>query len=187
MILFFRFNAGKIPTRAKVLHFTLFVKKPIIGRMSTTRILFVCQGNICRSPLAMFLLRFRLQERGLEEEFVVTSAGLEKSTQGEDMHEGSKRELDAHHVPYQKHEAHMLSPKEYLQQDYVIVMEGYQKIGIKRMMSGAHPEKLHRLLDFTPLKRDIADPYYTGDFATAYADISKGIDGFIEEVAKKAS
>ena len=156
-----------------------------MGGMNPTRVLFVCQGNICRSPAAMFLLRYRLKELGLENDYIVTSAGLEKSTQGEDMHIESKKQLDAHHVPYEKHAAHMLSPKEYLEQDYVIVMEGYQKINIKRMMSGAHPEKLRRLLDFTPLKRDIADPYYTLDFDTAYADIEKGVEGFVNEVVLK--
>ena len=121
----------------------------------------------------------------MENDYLVTSAGLEKSTEGEDMHDESKKRLDAHHIPYAGHAAHMLSPKEYLQQDYVIVMEGYQKISIKRMMSGAHMEKLFRLLDFTPLKRDIADPYYTLDFDAAYEDIEKGVEGFISQVVKK--
>ncbi len=153
--------------------------------MNPLRILFVCQGNICRSPLAMFLLRYRLKEMGLESEYIVSSAGLEKSTQGEDIHLESKKELEKHHIPYERHEAHMLTPKEYLAQDYVIVMENYQKIAIKRMMSNAHPEKLHRLLDYTDEKRDIADPFYTLDFVAAYQDIEKGIEGFISKEIKR--
>ncbi len=153
--------------------------------MNPTRILFLCQGNICRSPAAMFLLRYRLKELGLENDYIVTSAGLEKSTLGEDMHPESKKELDEHHIPYETHAAHMLAPKEYLSQDYVIVMENYQKIAVKRMMSNAHPEKLHRLLDYTEEKRDIADPFYTLDFTSAYQDIEKGIEGFINKEIKK--
>lgn len=153
--------------------------------MNPLRILFVCQGNICRSPAAMFLLRHRLEELGLENDYIVASAGLEKSTQGEGIHPESKKELTEHHIPSPHHEAHMLTPKEYLAQDYVIVMESYQKIAIKRMMSNAHPEKLHRLLDYTDEKRDIADPFYTLDFHSAYLDIEKGIEGFIKLEIRK--
>ena len=147
--------------------------------MEKKKIMFVCQGNICRSPLAMFLLRYRIKELGLEEEYEVTSAGLESSTKNEDMHKKSKEQLDLHDIPYGPHKAHMLNPREYLEQDYVLYMENYQKITIKRMMSNNHPEKLHRLYDYTGEKRDIADPFYTGDFVTAYKDISEAIDNFI--------
>ncbi len=147
--------------------------------MSKTKIMFVCQGNICRSPLAMFLLRYRIKEMGYEDEYEIISAGLETSTKGEDMHVESKKQLDLHNIPYGPHKAHMLSPREYLEQDFVLYMENYQKIAIRRMMSGNHPEKMHRLYDYTGEERDIADPFYTGDFKTAYDDISEAIDNFI--------
>ncbi len=153
--------------------------------MEPIKIIFICQGNICRSPAAMFLLRHKLSLLGLGENYVVTSAGLENSTSGQDMHQGSKDQLDIHHIPYAPHSAHKLSVKEYLSADYVITMENVQKIYIKRMMSGSKPEKLHRLLDFCGEKKDIADPFYTGDFAKAYEDISRGVDGFIASVVSK--
>jgi protein-tyrosine phosphatase len=149
--------------------------------MEKRKILFVCQGNICRSPLAMFLLRYKLKEIGKDDDFEITSAGLENSTKGEDMHPESKKQLDEHEIPYQEHHAHPLSPKEFLEQDYVLYMENYQKIAIKRMMSNNHIEKLHRLFDYTGECRDIADPYYTGDFVTAYLDIDKALDCFIQK------
>lgn len=101
------------------------------------------------------------------------------------MHQGSKDQLDIHHIPYTAHSAHKLSVKEYLSANYVITMENVQKIFIKRMMSGSKAEKLHRLLDFCGEKQDIADPFYTGDFSKAYEDISRGVDGFIASVIKK--
>ncbi len=148
------------------------------------KILFICQGNICRSPMAMFLLRDKLSKLTLKEEVCVTSAALESSTKGEDMHPKAKEQLDMHSICYTKHSAHPLSIKEYLEMDYVLYMESYQKITMKRMMSNNHMEKAHRLFDYTGIKKDIADPYYTGDFSLAYQDIEKGIDAFIEKELK---
>ena len=145
------------------------------------KIIFICQGNICRSPMAMFILRYKLSQLGLEKEYEVTSAGLERSTQGEDMEPRSKKQLDLAKIPYSEHHAHLLHPRELLDMDYVLYMENYNRVLISRMMSGRHLDKTHRLLDYTDEKRDIADPYYTGDFQKAFEDIMKGIDGFLRK------
>lgn len=149
-------------------------------------IMFVCQGNICRSPMGMFILRNRLKELGLENEYEVTSAGLERSTENLDMERRSKEQLDNAKIPYGEHKAHMLTPREYLAMDYVLFMENYNKVLISRLMSKRHMEKAHRLLDYTEEKRDIADPYYTGDFKTAFEDIQKGVEGFLQNELLKA-
>ena len=147
-----------------------------------TKIIFICLGNICRSPLAMFLLTYKLKQLGLEDKYEVTSAGLESSTAGEDMHEGSKKELNEHNIPFTTHSAHKLTLADYASADYVIVMEQYQKIKIKRFVSNVNVNKIHTLLEYTDEKRDIQDPYYTGDFKTAYEDIALGIEGFINKI-----
>ena len=144
-------------------------------------IMFVCQGNICRSPMGMFILRHKLKELGLENEYEVISCGLEISTKGEDMEPRSKEQLTKANIPYEKHEAHMGHPREFLSQDYILYMENYNRVLISRMMSNRHLEKAHRLLDYTDDKRDIADPYFTNDFSKAFDDISKGIEGFIQK------
>ncbi len=149
------------------------------------KILFVCQGNICRSPMAMFLLRYRLQELGLDKEYLVFSAGLERSTESSDMDMRSKKELDDANIPYGEHKAHMAYPRELLDMDYILYMENYNRILIKRMMSNKNMETIHRLLDFSDDPRDIVDPFYTGDFHVAYLDIKKGIDAFVEKVILK--
>ncbi len=142
-------------------------------------IYFICQGNICRSPMAMFILRYRLKQLGLENEYEVKSAALESSTAGEDMYLFAKKQLDAHNIPYAEHSAHKLTLPEYLSADYILVMEKYQKIEIKRNMSSVHIEKVHQLLEFTDSPMDIDDPFANRDFATAYSQIEKGVEGFI--------
>ncbi len=150
-------------------------------------IYFICQGNICRSPMAMFILRKRLSDLNLTNEYIVKSAALESSTSGEDMYPLAKKQLDLHNIPYETHAAHKLTLSEYLSADYILVMEKYQKIDIKRNMSSAHIEKVCLLLDFTDDSRDIDDPFYNRDFAKAYSDIEKGIEGFISsEILKKS-
>ena len=145
------------------------------------KIMFVCQGNICRSPLAMFILRYRLKELGLEDEYQVISGGLERSTENLDMDARSKKELDAAKIPYSLHKAHMVLPRELLEMDYILYMENFNRITISRLMSNKKLDNSHRLLDYSDDKRDILDPYYTGDFHTAFKDIYKGIDAFIHQ------
>lgn len=145
------------------------------------KIMFVCTGNVCRSPMGMFMLRNRLRQLGIEQEYDVVSAGLLESTKGEDMHPKCKAELEKAGIPFDVHAAHPLRPREFLEMDYVLYMEKYQKIEIKRMMNGRHMEKAHRILDYTDEPRDLADPYYTNDFDKAYQDLALGIQAFIDK------
>lgn len=144
------------------------------------KILFICQGNICRSPAGMFYLRYKLKELGLESEYEVTSAALEMSTKGMDMENQMKAELDKHNIPYTTHSAHKLNPREFLEQDYVLYMEAYQRIEISRIMSNNHMEKAHRLYDYTGVEKDILDPYMSGDYKTACDEIIEAVDAFIQ-------
>lgn len=144
------------------------------------KILFICQGNICRSPAAMFYLRHRLDELSLLDQYLVTSAALEMSTDGMDMEQNMKDELDKYNIPYHLHGAHKLNPREFLEQDYVLYMEKYQKILIGRIMSNNHMEKAHRLYDYTGVGKDILDPYVNGDYETAFKDIMTAVDAFID-------
>lgn len=143
------------------------------------KIMFICQGNICRSPMAMFYLRYRLEQLGLQNEYEVTSAALEDSTKGQDMEPKAKEELDKAHIPYTQHSAHKLNIREFMEQDYVLYMEAYQKIEISRMMSSKALAKAYRLYGFTGVSKDIEDPYYTGDFETAFNEIREAVDDFI--------
>lgn len=145
-------------------------------------IIFICQGNICRSPMAEFILKDKLNKLNLLSSFKVTSAALESSTHNEDMDERAKEQLKKHNIPFTKHYAHQLTIPEFMAADYVIVMEKYQKILIKRMLNsskGIH--KVERLLHYSEKDGDIIDPYFFNNFEEAYNNIEKGIDGFINK------
>ncbi len=136
--------------------------------------------------MGMFILRKRLKELNLSDQYEVKSAALESSTAGEDMYPKAKEQLDIHNIPYTLHSAHKLTLAEYLSADYVLVMEKYQKIEIKRNFSSTHIGKVCLLADFTDSPKDIDDPFYNRDFAKAYSEIEKGVEGFISsEILKK--
>ena len=138
--------------------------------------------------MAMFYLRYRLKQLGLENEYQVTSAALEISTKGMDMEKLAKEELVKNQIPFEQHSAHQLNPKEFMSQDYVLYMEAFQKIQISRLMSGHGMERTHRLYDYTGTKKDIEDPYFTGDFDTAFKEVKEAVDAFVDkEITKKNS
>lgn len=144
-------------------------------------IIFICQGNICRSPMAEFILKDRLTKLNLLDSFKVTSAALESSTDKEDIEVRAKEQLDLHNIPYTKHSAHKLTIPEFIEADYVIVMEKYQKILIKRILSSSTTiNKVQRLMYYTDNDQDIIDPYFFNNFAEAYNNIEKGVDGFVK-------
>lgn len=145
-------------------------------------IIFICQGNICRSPMAEFILKDKLKKLNLLSSFKVTSAALESSTFDEDMDDRAKEQLNKHNIPFTKHSAHQLTIPEFMAADYVIVMEKYQKILIKRMLnSSKNLHKVERLLHYSDIDKDIIDPYFFHNFEEAYNNIEKGIDGLIEK------
>lgn len=145
------------------------------------KVMIVCQGNICRSAMGKFMLIKKLNDLHIDDVFVFSS-GLESSTFGLDMEERAKEVLKKNSIPFEKHSAHKIRPKEFLNMDYVLYMENFHKIELSRIMSNKNMEKAYRLLDFTNEKRDIDDPYYTGDFNKAYQDIDKSLDAFIDTV-----
>ncbi len=148
--------------------------------MKKINILFICQGNIGRSPTAMFLLQHRFRQLGIEDDYEVTSAALESTTEGCDMDDCAKAVLDKHHIPYTKHHAHQLTDDEFLKQDYVLYMEDYQLFEIRIQMPEDFKAKLIKLSEYHN-EEEIKDPNYTGDFEKAYEEIDNGIDGFLKE------
>lgn len=145
------------------------------------KILFLCEGNICRSPTAMFLLRDLLAKHGLSDKYEVTSAGVDRPSEGKGLEPRAKAVLEAHHIPCEGHVSRYLVPKIYFQADIVLYMEQYNRILLSRLLSHPDVSKCHRLYDYTGVKKDIADPYFTGDFETAYNDIEKGVTAFFEK------
>ena len=142
-------------------------------------ILFVCLGNNCRSPMAEFVFRDLVQKRGLGERFSVASAATSTEELGNPVHPGTRRRLEREGISTYGKTAVQLCRRDYQKYDYLIGMEQRNLRGMLRIL-GEDPEgKVRRLLDFTDSPRDIADPWYTGDFDRTYDDVLEGCQGLL--------
>ena len=144
------------------------------------KILFVCLGNICRSPMAEFVFKDMVKKQGLESEFYIESAATSSEEIGNGMHHGTITKLKEKKIPYGNKRARQLSQKDYEKFDYILGMENSNLRNIYRMVGHDSESKIHRLLDFSENPRDIADPWYTGNFDQTYKDITEGCQAFFE-------
>lgn len=144
-----------------------------------TKILFVCLGNICRSPMAEFVFRDLVRREGLEERFTAASAATSAEELGNPVHPGARRRLEREGISTRGKTAVQLSRWDYQKYDYLIGMERRNLAGMLRILGGDPEGKVRRLLDFTDAPRDIADPWYTGDFDRTYDDVLEGCRGLL--------
>lgn len=145
------------------------------------RICFVCLGNICRSPMAEFIMKDLVKKNNLEKEFLIESRGTIAEV-GSDIHSGTKRELDKHNIPYGRHISTQLEKGDYDKYDYFIGMDNYNIMSMKKIFGT--DKKVYKLLDFTKNKEEIDDPWYTHNFSLTYDYISKGCEYFLEFLCK---
>ena len=138
------------------------------------KVLFVCLGNICRSPMAEFVFKDIVRKAGKERNFYIESAATSTEEVGSDMHYGTKEILDRYKIPYKKHTARQLKKEDYDKFDYIIGMDSGNIRGILRIVGEDNQNKVYKLLDFANENRDIADPWYTGNFKRTYDDVLKG-------------
>ena len=135
------------------------------------KIMFVCLGNICRSPMAEFVLKDMVDKKGLSKEFYISSSATSYEEIGNDMHYGAKDKLLQKGIPFSKRKAVRLTLEDYEKYDYIIGMEESNIRNIKKIVGEDIEHKVYRLLDFSKNPRDIADPWYTGNFEVTYNDI----------------
>ena len=145
------------------------------------KILFVCHGNICRSPMAEFVMKDLLAKAG-RTDVVVESAALHTDEIGSDIHGGTRRELARHGIPFAPRRAWLLSSGKLQEYDLVIGMDGANMRDLRRLARPEDASKLRKLLDFAGMDRDVADPWYTGDFEATYADVVAGCSALLKEV-----
>ena len=148
-----------------------------------TRILFICHGNICRSPMAEFVMKKLVREAGRESEFEIASAATSREEIGNDIYPPAKRCLSAHGIPYEKHAARQISPQDVLYYDYIVAMESYNLRNLQRLLGRVYTQQEARfslLLDFADRPGEVADPWYSGDFETAFRDIERGCRGLLK-------
>ncbi len=134
-------------------------------------IIFVCYGNICRSPMAEFLLKAMVGR----EKYQISSAATSTEEIGSPVHYGMRRILDRLGIDCSSHSAHQLTKSECDNADYIIGMEQSNVSAIKRICGEKNVGKVYRLLDFSSNPRDIADPWYTHDFEKTFGDIMEGL------------
>lgn len=143
------------------------------------KILFVCHGNICRSPMAEFVFRDMVQKRNLGAQFHIASAATSTEELGNPVHHGTVRKLREHGISTEGKYAVQLRKKDYQTYDYIIGMEYRNIRNIDRIIGSDSEHKVYKLLDFSENPRDIADPWYTGNFDRTYDDIVEGCEGFL--------
>ena len=147
-----------------------------------TKVMFVCLGNICRSPMAEFVLKDLVKKKGIEKEFVIKSSATSFEEIGNDFHYGTVKKLNSVGVPVEHREAVRLTKEDYKKYDYIIGMEERNVQNIIRIVGTDFENKVSRLLDFSSNPRDIADPWYTGNFDKTFEDILEGCNSFLEKI-----
>ncbi len=150
-----------------------------------TKILFVCLGNICRSPMAEFVFRDMVQKQGLGDRFSVASAATSTEELGNPVHPGTQRRLAREGISTRGKTAVQLTRRDYQRYDYLLGMEQRNLSGMLRILGSDPAGKVHRLLDFTDRPRDIADPWYTGDFDRTYDDVVEGCRGLLAHLLEE--
>ena len=148
-----------------------------------TRLLFVCTGNTCRSPMAEFVMRHLLETDGLVDSVAVASAGCQ-ATEGKDISKGTKTLLMEQHVPFTPHAATQFAKEHYEHYDYIIGIDKSNTDGIREIVGGDPQGKIHLLMDFAGENRDVNDPFATGDYRKTYEDILLGCKSLLNHIKK---
>ena len=142
--------------------------------MKKINILFVCLGNICRSPMAEFIMKYLVSEDGISDNYYISSAATSDEEQGNGMHYGTRRVLTDKGIPFTEHYARKLNKDDYDKYDYIIGMDQNNIRDMLLFFGGDPKNKISLLLSFAGENRSVADPWYTGNFEKTYNDIFLG-------------
>jgi len=147
------------------------------------RILFVCHGNICRSPMAEFVMKRLVAEAGLSDYFEIASAATSTEEIGNPVYPPARRKLAEHGIGCEGKTARQMTRSDYLYYDKVVAMDRNNLRNLRRMFGDDTEHKISLLMDHTHRPGDVADPWYTGDFEATWRDVLEGCRGLLDEMA----
>lgn len=151
------------------------------------RIMFVCHGNICRSTMAEFVMKDLVNKAGISDEIYVNSSATSREEIGHDTHPGTKRKLKEMGIAFTPRRALQITSEDYVNYNYIIAMDKNNLRNLKYIIPDDNENKISLLLNFSGENRDIADPWYTGNFDKTYDDVLKGCTGLLEHIKKTRS
>ena len=149
------------------------------------KILFICHGNICRSPMAEFVMKHLVAEDGIAEQFEIASAATSTEEIGNPVYSPARRKLAEHCISCEGKTARQMTRDDYHYYDYIIAMDRNNLRNLRRMFGEDTDHKISLLMDYTQRPGDVADPWYTGDFEATWVDVLEGCKGLLEYLEKR--
>lgn len=146
------------------------------------KILFVCHGNICRSPMAAYVMRNLVAKAGLAEQFVIDSAATSTEELGNPVYPPARRKLAEHGIDCAGHAARQMTRQDYETYDLLVAMDHNNLRNMQRFVGGDPQHKVSLLMDHTARPGDVADPWYTGDFEATWQDVLEGCTALLQEL-----
>lgn len=147
-----------------------------------TKILFICHGNICRSPMAEYVMKDLVRQRGLEDEFTIQSAATSREELGNRVYPPARAKLAQMGIPCGDHRAVQVTRRDYDAYDYLIIMDRNNRRNLMRIIGSDPEDKVHTLLSYAGIDRDVADPWYTGDFDVTFDDVVIGCRALLQNL-----
>lgn len=154
------------------------------GEIFMIRILFICHGNICRSTMAQSVMTHLVKQRHVDHLFYINSAATSREEIGNGPHYGTVRKLREVGIPVIPHRAVQMTKSDYEEYDYLIGMDTANIRNMQRIAGSDTDGKIYKLLTFAGSSRDVADPWYTGDFDSTYDDVLAGCSALLDYLLK---
>ena len=149
------------------------------------KILFVCYGNICRSPMAEFIMKDTAKKRGESQTFYIESAATSTEELGNPVHRGTRAILDRLGIDYSQKRARQIVKQDYVNFDYIIGMDEMNRRDLIKFFGKDQDNKISLLLDWTDSPKDVADPWWTHNFEETFLDVTRGVNALLDKLLKR--
>lgn len=149
------------------------------------KVLFVCHGNICRSPMAEFIMKALIRKAGCEKAITVDSVAATTEEIGNDMYPPAKRMLTKKGIPFSPRRARLITASDYARADYILCMDGENLADLARLTCGDPEKKVSLLLSWAERRAEVRDPWYTGNFEETYEDILEGCEALLKSIRRQ--